>query len=157
MAAPKGNRFWEARAKHGRKKKFLTPDDLWKQCCEYFVWVEENPLVEMKAFAYQGEVKKESLPKMRAMTIDGLCLFLDIEPQTWRNYRDKDDFFGVVTRAERVIYTQKFTGAAADLLNPNIIARDLGLKEVSSHEHTGADGGPIRTITRRIIDPKDGS
>jgi hypothetical protein len=28
-----------------------------------------------------------------------------------------------------IIYTQKFTGAAAGFLNPNIIARDLGLKE----------------------------
>ena len=32
----------------------------------------------------------------------------------------------VVSKAEKIIYEQKFTGAAADLLNPNIIARDLG-------------------------------
>ena len=31
-------------------------------------------------------------------------------------------------------------GAAADLLNPNIIARDLGLKDVATHEHTSPDG-----------------
>ena len=32
-------------------------------------------------------------------------------------------------RAESVIRSQKFAGAAADLLNANIIARDLGLAE----------------------------
>ncbi|EOI7007498.1 terminase small subunit [Salmonella enterica subsp. enterica serovar Kentucky] len=36
-----------------------------------------------------------------------------------------EDFCGVTTRAEQVIYDQKFSGAAADLLNANIIARDF--------------------------------
>jgi len=40
-----------------------------------------------------------------------------------------DDFVGVTTRAEEVIYNQKFAGAAAGLLNANIIARDLGLSD----------------------------
>ena len=129
MAAPKGNRFWEARSSHGRNPKFESGDQLWSACCEYFQWVEDNPLWEMKPFAYQGEVVQEPVAKMRAMTLTGLCLFLDIGDETWRNYRAKQDFIGVVTRAEKVIYDQKFSGAAADLLNPNIIARDLGLAD----------------------------
>ncbi|RCZ57579.1 DNA-packaging protein [Escherichia coli] len=36
-----------------------------------------------------------------------------------------EDFCGVTTRAEDIIYDQKFSGAAADLLNANIIARDF--------------------------------
>ncbi|WP_414465297.1 DNA-packaging protein [Klebsiella michiganensis] len=145
MAAPKGNRFWEARSSHGRNPKFDSPDALWRACCEYFEWVEKHPLYESKAFSYQGEVTVATLPKMRAMTIAGLCLFLDITHDTWRNYKANEDLFGVVSRAERVIYDQKFSGAAADLLNANIIARDLGLKDVSAQEITGANGGPIVT------------
>lgn len=141
MAAPKGNKFWELRSSHGRKPIFAKPEDLWAACCEYFQWVENNPLQETKGFAFQGKVTKETFPKMRAMTMDGLCLFLDIDQQTWANYRAKDDFLGVVTRAESVMRSQKFAGAAAELLNPNIIARDLGLKD--GQEHTGANGGPI--------------
>lgn len=141
MAAPKGNQFWKARSSHGRKPIFASPDDLWDACEEYFQWVEDNPLYESKAFAYQGVVTQEAVPKMRAMTIDGLCLFLDISDECWRKYREREDFIGVVTRAEKVIYSQKFSGAAADLLNANIIARDLGLKE--KHELTGKDGGPV--------------
>lgn len=144
MAAPKGNKFWEARSSHGRNPKFDSADALWAACCEYFEWVEKHPLFESKAFSYQGEITVATLPKMRAMTIAGLCLFLDISDDTWRNYKANQDLLGVVTRAEKVIYDQKFSGAAADLLNANIIARDLGLKDVSAQEITGADGGPIK-------------
>lgn len=103
MAAPKGNRFWEARSSHGRSPKFESPDDLWDACCEYFQWVEDNPLWEMKAFSYQGEVTQEPIAKMRAMTLTGLCLFLDIADSTWQLYRSREDYMAVTTRAEKVI------------------------------------------------------
>lgn len=138
MAAPKGNKFWEARSKSGRSKIFDSPEELKQSCCEYFEWVEENPLWEAKAFAFQGLVTVETLPKMRAMTKEGLCLFLDIALSTWDLYRQRKDFMGVVEWAENVIYTQKFSGAAADLLNANIIARDLGLADKQQTEHSGS-------------------
>jgi hypothetical protein len=141
MAAPKGNRFWEARSSHGRKPIFGSPEQLWEACTEYFTWVEENPLYEMKAFSFQGVVTQEALPKMRAMTLTGLCLFLDISEDTWRLYRAREDFIEVTTRAEKIIYDQKFSGAAADLLNANIIARDLGLKEQQQVEDVTPDKG----------------
>lgn len=129
MAPPIGNQFWKARSKHGRNRLFASAELLWEACCEYFQWVEDNPLLEMKPFAYQGVVIQEPVAKMRAMTINGLCLFLDIDETTWRAWREVDDFSTVVSKAEKIIYEQKFTGAAADLLNPNIIARDLGLAD----------------------------
>lgn len=142
VPAPKGNRFWEARSSHGRKPIFATPEDLWEACQEYFSWVEDNPLWEDKVTSYQGENKHEPIAKMRAMTLDGLCIFLDIDESTWRkNYSTNEDFILVTTRVEKIIRTQKFTGAAADLLNPNIIARDLGLAD--KNELTGKDGGAL--------------
>jgi len=142
MAAPKENRFWEARSTHGRKPIFSSPDDLWEACLEYFQWVENNPLYEAKAFCHQGVVTIAHLPKMRAMTIEGLCIFLDISKPTWYDYAEKEDFSYVTTRVEEMIRTQKFSGAAADLLNANIIARDLGLADKS--ELSGKDGEPIK-------------
>lgn len=136
MSAPIGNAFWEARSSHGRKPLFASPEDLWTACCEYFEWVEANPLYEAKAFAYQGTVTLQGLPKMRAMTISGLCIFLDIGIQTWHDYRAKEDFSEVTMRVAEIIRTQKFQGAAADLLNPNIIARDLGLTDKSEIDQT---------------------
>lgn len=144
MAAPKGNQFWLARSSHGANPKFKDPAQLWEACLEYFQWVEDNPLWEAKATQFQGVQVDMNIPKMRAMTISGLCLFLDICEKTWANYRDKDDFVQVITRAEKVIYNQKFIGASADMLNPNIIARDLGLVDKKREEQTGADGGPIQ-------------
>jgi len=148
LSAPIGNSFWEVRSSHGRAPIFASPEQLWEACCEYFGWIEANPLYEAKAFAFQGIVTVESLPKMRAMTISSLCIFLDIDVTTWHAYRDKKDFSLVTTRVDEIIRTQKFQGAAADLLNPNIIARDLGLTDKS--ELTGADGGPLQVIVQRF-------
>lgn len=148
MAAPKENQFWKARATHGRKPIFSTPEALLKCCIQYFEWVEENPLKEQKVFCYQGVVTKTSVEKMRAMTIGGLCIFLDINESTWFEYAKKDDFSKVITRVQTIIRNQKFTGAAADLLNPNIIARDLGLAD--KKELTGAHGGPVELITTEM-------
>lgn len=129
MAAPKGNQFWKARSSHGRAPIFASPDELWEAASEYFEWVEKNPLWEDKVTSFQGVNTHEPVAKMRAMTIMGLCIFLDISDETWANYRERDGFVGVTTRIDRIIRTQKFEGASADLLNPNIIARDLGLAD----------------------------
>ena len=137
-----GNRFWEARSSAGPKPKFDGPEPLWAACLEYFAWVEANPLHEAKAFSYEGKVTIANLPKMRAMTIGGLCLFLDVTLKQWIEWREsRPDLSEVITRVEAAIFEQKFTGAAADLLNANIIARDLGLAD--RKEMTGANGGPV--------------
>ena len=129
-AAPTGNKYWQFREKHGRDYKY-TPEALWNEAVDYFEWIEANPLKEERLFAYQGAVVKEDATKMRAMTIAGFCLFADIGETTWKNYNKNEDFMPVTTRIEKIIYSQKFEGAAADLLNHNIIARDLGLRDES--------------------------
>lgn len=146
MAAPKGNQFWKARSSHGRNPIFASADELWSACCEYFEWVEDNPLWEDKLVTFQGTATHEPVAKMRAMTLEGLCIFLDIGRQTWADYRGRKDFSEVATRVEEIVRTQKFQGAAADLLNPNIIARDLGLADKS--ELSGPEGGPVQTVTK---------
>lgn len=143
MPAPVGNKFWEMRSSHGRKPIFQTPEALEEACLEYFEWVEANPLHEAQAFAYQGAVKIEPVAKMRAMTVSGLCIFLDISQEAFGDYRKREGFSEVTRRADEIIRTQKFEGASAGLLNPSIIARDLGLADKS--ELSGPNGGPIRT------------
>jgi len=100
-------------------------------------------LYESKLISYQGKGTLEDVPKMRAMTITGLCIFLNIIPNTWYTYAKRDDFKDIISQVESIIRTQKFEGASADLLNANIIARDLGL--VDKNEHSGPDGGPIES------------
>ena len=141
MSAPKGNLFWKKRSSHGRNPKFYNPEELWEACCEYFEWVRKNPLSAAELVKYQGKAKVKYVPKMRAMTVLGLCIFLDITYQSWGNYKGKEGFFEVCTRVENIIRTQKFEGAAAELLNHAIIARELGLAE--KKEYSGPDGKSI--------------
>jgi len=152
-------RWWNARASHikkqgydevskpsgGRKPYFETPEELWEACCEYFEWVEENPEYKSELVTYKGHGRIVEVPKKRAMTLTGLEMFLGMRPQTWWDYRDNksEGFTLVCEAAQRVIWIQKFTGAAADLLNHAIIARDLGLKD--SYEVSGPGGRPIQT------------
>ena len=143
MQFQKGNKFWLARSSHGRNPIFSDPEQLRNACYEYFEWIEENPLYEEKIFHSSGMITKDTVAKMRAMTISGLCLFLDICENTWTNYKKQPDFLSITLEVEKVIYNQKFAGASADLLNPNIIARELGLADKQQNEHTGVDGKPI--------------
>lgn len=138
MSAPLGNRFWEQRSSHGRKPIFESADALWDAACEYFEWVQDNPLNEKKLFSYEGDIVEGDIDKMRAMTIQGLCFFLDISRQAYYNYKERKDFVDICERIEAVIYTQKFEGASAGLLNSAIIARELGLAE--KQDHTSSDG-----------------
>lgn len=124
-----GNQAWRARSSHGRRPIFADPDDLQDACEQYFQWVEDHPLMGAESVKFQGAGSLLDVPKMRAMTIIGLCNFLDIDQTTWADYRSKPDFSRVCERVESIIRQQKFEGAAADLLNPSIIARDLGLSD----------------------------
>lgn len=138
-----GNQFWKLRSKHGRDKLFKTPEMLWEAACEYFRWCERHPLYEMKAFAYMGVITTKNMPKMRAMTMSQLCFYLHCNEAYFRTFKSQlpegeKDFNTVIADIEKVIYNQKFQGAAADLLNANIIARDLGLSDKT--ELTGKDG-----------------
>src|SRR5262245_53579495 len=77
------------------------------------------------------------------MTKRGLCLYLGIEHTTWSAWKkDRPDLLPAIERVESVIYTQKFSGAAANLLNANSIARELGLADKT--ELQGKDGGPVQ-------------
>jgi len=150
MPAPMGNRFWEQRSSHGRKPIFATPDDLWAAAAEYFEWVEANPLTEEKVFNGKDGIVRADIAKMRAMTIMGLCIFLDIDRGTWAEYGKREDFSPITTRVEDVIRTQKFEGASADLLNANIIARDLGLADKSELDVKGS----LQTMSQEDIDAR---
>lgn len=158
--------LWQIAAKKfGRPTNFDTPSDMWNAALEYFKWAEDNPLMEAKAFSFQGSSWVESLPKMRALTLDGFWLHSGMSKSSWYDYKKKSAFSAVMEQIETSIREQKFTGAAADLLNPNIIARDLGLKDSTSNEHTGANGGPIQSVQlskedfeamkKRVIDEAD--
>lgn len=121
-----GNKFWTTHRNAGRKALYDDPEDLQAACFEYFDWVDDNPLWEMKVFSNGVRMK---VPHPRAMTIRGLTAFIGMAHRVWDVYRKKPEFADVCEAAEGVMYDQKFAGAAAGLFNANIIARDLGLSD----------------------------
>lgn len=145
----KGNDFWKKRTTWHIDRLFETPENLWAAACEYFQWNEENPLYTEKIMSAVGGYDRVDVPKMRAMTIQGLCIFLGIASKTWYNYRDREEYRPVCDSIQDIIYQQKFTGASAGLLNQAIIARELGLKD--KKEFSGPNDGPIQTVR---LDPE---
>jgi len=136
------NKWWLERSTHGRKPLFKNPEDLEDACNQYFEWADKHPLWENKVAQYQGTVIDMPVAKMRAMTISGMCLYIGMSTDTWKNYKKRDGFLEVTQTAEQVIYDQKFAGASADLLNANIIARDLGLANKTDHQSSDGSMSP---------------
>ena len=142
---PPGNQFWKLRSKHGRDKIFATPEIMLQAAYEYFDWCEKHPLIEID-FRGSNPPVQVKLPKMRAMTMWGLCSFLHVNTVYFNQFentlKEKPyelnlDFTKVIGHIRECITTQKFEGAAAGFLNANIIARDLGLKDQSGIDHSG--------------------
>lgn len=136
MAAPKGNKYWEFRNKHGRDFQY-TPEDFWNEAVKYFEWISEkvwNKKDPIKSGDMAGSLI--DVPTQTPMSIESFCIYADITTDTFRNYESKEgsykDFFEVTTRIRSIIESQQFEGATVGAFNPNIIARKLGLQENTS-------------------------
>jgi len=159
--APKGNNYWQFRDKHGRNYKY-TPEKLWDEFILYNDWIESTPLQEAIVIQ-RGIIENKGkdnekisyttpVSKMRAMSIKSFCLFADIMPETFQNYDKIKDFLSITTRIRDAIFSQKFEGSSANLLNPTIIARELGLKEQS--ENTNKNTIEYVNVSKQFPDKK---
>lgn len=113
-----------------KPKIYLTPDQLLEDAAKYFKWAEEHPLREEKVFCHKGDIVRADESKMRAFTRKGLATYLGITTEKLKTLGKRDDDWAeALEKIDQVIYTQKFEGAAAGLLNATMITRDLGLAE----------------------------
>lgn len=143
-----GNEFWKQRSRHGALAIMKDPNVLYEACNEYFEWIKNNPLKSEKVGFSKGKVLRTEISHPRAMTIWGLSSFLGIVTSTWYGWRkDRADLKPVMDWAEQVIKEQKFSAAAAGLLNANIISRELGLADKQINEVV---------VPKMIINPPDG-
>lgn len=128
----------------GPKLKISDPETLWRLACDYFEWVEENPIFEAQLVSYQGVSNLEPVPKARAMTWEGFATFCGMSTPNLLNYAHKEEFEEVMAVIKACIRDQKFTLAAAGLLNANLIGRDLGIGEVIDHRSSDGSMTPSR-------------
>lgn len=133
MGAPVGNEYYKLRSKDGRDRIYSRPEELLEQANEYFEWVQNNPMIEVD---FRGkDADQVHLPKMRPFSLEGLCNYVDIALNTFKEYEKRKDFLPVTTRIRQIIDMQQFEGASAGFLNANIIARKLGLTDKQDHTH----------------------
>ena len=132
MAAPKGNKYWEFRNKHGRDYAY-TPDALWDEAVKYFDWISEKVWSKqepIKSGELAGTTMNVNTPT--PMSIGSFCLFADIDESTFDNYlkaEGYEDFFRITRKIKKIIESNQFEGATVGAYNPNIIARKLGLTD----------------------------
>ena len=88
------------------------------------------------------------VPKLRPFTLAGLCVHLGIGRSTWRGYRARPAFSPVIEWVESTVWVNQFEGAAADLLNANIIARDLGLADKTDNKTEHGISDEMRAIIK---------
>lgn len=138
-----GQHLWQImsqklKSNGGRPRTFETPEDMMEAAIAYFKWADSNPLIEEKAFQFQGAPVMADINKMRPYTLKAFMLHAGSSYQSWSDYRARAEFSEVVNAIDDTIRTQKFDGAVAGLMNPNIIARDLGLAD--KQDLTSSDG-----------------
>jgi len=145
MAPPKGSKFWMKRTKHGRDRIFADASVLWEAACEYFTYATNTPLWSTE---FNGKDAIEChVPKMRPFTRAGLCTFLWVSQTYFHDFKESIEkkkaenrtpsdlaFMETIAMIEQVIFQQKFDGAAAGLLNANLISRELGMLDKTATE-----------------------
>lgn len=133
---------------------YESAEQLLADIIEYMKWAEDNPIKEEKVAQYKGRFVRTWVEKPRAMTVIGCCTFLGIHQPRWVEWSksDRPGFADVIHWAQNSFYEQKFSYAAADILNASIIQRDLGLKDRTDVSNEDGTMQP-RVIERRIVRP----
>jgi len=125
---------WLVSSKMGRPIIFSQTEMLLEAAKEYFNWCDVHPLYEYRIAIEKSMPKVVRVPRIRVYTIHGLCMYCNATSVFWKDFKNSiasnnQNFSLVIQFIEDVIYRQKFEAAACDLLNANIIGRDLGLAD----------------------------
>ena len=128
--------------------QYQSPEEFLAAAISYFEWAESNPIQEETINFYKGAVIRADVNKMRPFTKHGLATYLGIPLSRLDTFKKREGWAEVVELIEQAIYDQKFTGAAAGMLNPGLITRDLGIAE--KKEITGADGAPMQVVQYQL-------
>lgn len=134
MGAPKKNTYWQNRVTHGRPMEYSTTEALWEAFEKYYEWNSKRVLYRQEAVKsgdLAGKIIKIPLPV--PLTIQGFCVHAGIAFQTFQNYCSGiapwEGLFEVATYIRESIQTHQLEGASLNILNPNIVARLVGLAD----------------------------
>lgn len=144
MATEFGVSEWRQQSKRdiGRPKAIESPEAMWKLACKYFADIDEKPFLKQEAIK-SGDFAGTTMEveTIRPYTINGFEVFLfkrSIISDIWDYRKNTDekynDYQPVMRAIEKIIFDQKFSGAAVGAFNSNIIVRELGLADSTKVE-----------------------
>jgi len=151
MSRLKGNKFWELRTKHGKDKIFSDPKTLWEEAKLYWDWCDRSPWMRPELVKYKGDAEEYEIPLGRPYSLDGLTIYLGVSGAYFRaakiNLTNKIEE-GKATPIEEALLeaiemiitvtrTQNLEGAAVNVFNANIMARQHSLAETINQNSTG--------------------
>ena len=157
MGFQKGNQLW--RISNPCKPKRYQPEELFQKAQDYLEWCIDNPIA-IQVVAGK-DAKKVNTDAMHAPTIMEFCVYANISTSTWYLYAKTPAYSDICSHITNVFFAICFSGAAANALNPNIMARHLGLvdkKELKTEDtqkvvfYTPDNG---RAITQRAEDQEN--
>lgn len=111
--------------KVGRPRAY-TPEALEAKFEEYVEWVKANPRYSNKVLA-DGSVIP--VPYERPLTLSSFAVFAGIVPETFRNFEEQEEYFGVCARVRARIESDQLEGAMCEQYNPTIASRVLHLAD----------------------------
>lgn len=112
------------------KSSGTTPEDLWKDACEYFMWCEQNPIYKKEVVKQTGSVTEIEYP--RPFNLPALCLHCGITVSyliDMSKNKGAGDYHMVAQKILQVIYSQNLEFAMVGIFNAQITAKKLGLGE----------------------------
>ena len=138
------------------RKKIFTPESLWESFTQYVETVKGSPI---RVQDFVGKDAEEVYrAKERPLTMEGFQNYLDdndIITDITDYFENKDgrysDFVRICSRIKRRIRQDQIEGGMAGIYNPSITQRLNNLKEATTNEITGKDGGPIQVTGMQIL------
>jgi len=138
----------------GAPRQYQSVEELEAMIADYFdsCWIDKvtehtdkDGACTMSTVRYQ----------VRPYTVTGLALHLDLTRQGLLNYQGRPEFVDTIRRAktrvemgyEETLFTKNANGAAFGL------KENFGWKDKVTQEHSGVDGGPIKTESEVTLRP----
>lgn len=144
--------YWEWRKNTGRPKAIRTPKEMWKHACDYFRSIDEYPFLKQEQRKSPIKIERGAIidDDLREEIKNPVIGLETIRPYTWAGFEAYlfergvlanldhykanldnryQEFIEIIRAIDKIMFAQKFEGAAAGVFNANIIARDLGLTD----------------------------
>lgn len=145
----------------GIHKKIESPEKLLEYFREYKEHEEKNRLHKIEYVGREG--MRVETPLHYPLSMEGFKSWLfmngiisDLSDYVKNKGERYDNFAPIVTHIKEFIFAHNFKGASVQLLNPNLIARQLGIKEQAD---VTSDNEKIQSlnkeITVNVVLPKD--